>query len=222
VEVSEAKPPMTARTTNALLLCLYAFLLGFSLMSFEMLGSRYLYPYFGGGLNTWAVLISVVLIALMVGYFVGGMIADAHPDQRVLGAIIATSGLYMLAIPLISDKVILFALDVAGDGPVGAFLATVLLLAFPLTALSVFSPFSVRLLITAHTDAGRISGLVYAVSTAGNILGVLVTSFWLIPTMGSRAITYGMGAVTLATALAIMAVRLREAAPRPVPVTSRA
>jgi hypothetical protein len=40
---------------------------GAVLMGFEMLGSRYLFPYFGGGIGTWAGLISTVLVALTVG-----------------------------------------------------------------------------------------------------------------------------------------------------------
>ena len=41
-----------------------------------MLGSRYLNPYFGSGIYTWASLISTVLAALTVGYFLGGWLAD--------------------------------------------------------------------------------------------------------------------------------------------------
>ena len=53
---------------RGVLLLALAMVLGFALMGFEMLGSRYLYPYFGGGINTWASLIATVLIALMLGY----------------------------------------------------------------------------------------------------------------------------------------------------------
>ena len=41
-----------------------AFVTGAIVMSFEMLGSRYLNPYFGSGIYTWASLISTVLMAL--------------------------------------------------------------------------------------------------------------------------------------------------------------
>ena len=46
-----------------------AFIIGCVLMGFEMLGSRYLFPYFGGGVGTWAGLISMVLIALTIRAF---------------------------------------------------------------------------------------------------------------------------------------------------------
>ena len=51
-----------------------------------MLGSRYLNPYFGSGIYTWASLISTVLAALCAGYFVGGIAADRYPSAAVLGA----------------------------------------------------------------------------------------------------------------------------------------
>ena len=58
------------------LIYLIAFVTGAIVMSFEMLGSRYLNPYFGSGIYTWASLISTVLAALTVGYFLGGWLAD--------------------------------------------------------------------------------------------------------------------------------------------------
>jgi hypothetical protein len=48
-----------------------AFTTGAIVMSFEMLGSRYLNPFFGSGIYTWAALISTVLAALTAGYFIG-------------------------------------------------------------------------------------------------------------------------------------------------------
>jgi hypothetical protein len=56
-------------------------------MSFEMLGSRYLNPYFGSSIYTWAALISTVLGALTTGYFLGGFIADRTVSAAVLGII---------------------------------------------------------------------------------------------------------------------------------------
>jgi hypothetical protein len=70
---------------------LVAFVTGAIVMSFEMLGSRYLAPSFGAGIYTWASLISTVLAALCVGYFLGGYVADRFPSPTVLGYGIHTS-----------------------------------------------------------------------------------------------------------------------------------
>ena len=74
--------PQPPATTFAAVIYLAAFVTGAIVMSFEMLGSRYLNPYFGSGIYTWASLISTVLAALCVGYFVGGIAADRYPSRR--------------------------------------------------------------------------------------------------------------------------------------------
>src|SRR4030095_6084735 len=70
----------------AAIIYLAAFVNGAVVMSFAMLGSRYLNPYFGSGIYTWASLISTVLAALCVGYFIGGIAADRYPSVRPLRA----------------------------------------------------------------------------------------------------------------------------------------
>ncbi len=72
-----------------------AFLIGAVVMSLEMLVSRYLNPYFGGTIFTWAALISVVLLAMMLGYFLGGWVADKVHWPFALEVMIAVSGLYL-------------------------------------------------------------------------------------------------------------------------------
>src|SRR6478735_11068555 len=92
-----------AATTFALMLYLVAFVTGAIVMSFEMLGSRYLNPYFGSGIYTWASLISTVLAALCAGYFLGGYAADRYPSPTVLGATVLVGSVYILVLPLFSQ-----------------------------------------------------------------------------------------------------------------------
>src|SRR6478735_7535512 len=82
---------------------LVAFVTGAIVMSFEMLGSRYLNPYFGSGIYTWASLISTVLAALCAGYFLGGYAADRYPSPTVLGATVLVGSLYILVLPAFSE-----------------------------------------------------------------------------------------------------------------------
>src|SRR5215216_6404084 len=93
----------TNAKTLALTIYLVAFVTGAIVMSFEMLGSRYLNPYFGSGIYTWASLISTVLAALCVGYFIGGIAADRYPSATVLGATVLTGSVYILVLPLFSE-----------------------------------------------------------------------------------------------------------------------
>ena len=167
-----------------------AFIVGCVLMGFEMLGSRYLFPYFGGSIGTWASLISTVLCALAIGYFAGSAIVDRHPSQRTIAISILVAAAYLALVPVSADPIMSEILSNLGDGPSATLLASTVLLLVPLTLLGTFSPIAVSILTRSADEAGRIAGLVYGVSTVGNVVGTLLTTFTLIPTIGSRAITY--------------------------------
>ena len=191
--------------TRGLLLLALALVLGFALMGFEMLGSRYLYPYFGGGINTWASLIATVLVALMLGYLTGGELVDRTMSPRLCGVLLVIAGVYLFSIPLWVDPLFAGMLMTVGDGMAGIILAAAILLLLPLTLMSVFTPFAVRLLLTSVTVGGRLVGFVYGVSTVGNVLGTLIVTFTLVPMFGSRALTMVFAAVTAACGLVMIA-----------------
>src|SRR6266581_226885 len=100
-----------------------AFVTGAIVMSFEMLGSRYLNPYFGSGIYTWAALISTVLAALTAGYFVGGWLADRTVSPVLLGATVLAASLYLLALPSFAEAVLEFVLADIDDVRTGSLLA---------------------------------------------------------------------------------------------------
>jgi spermidine synthase len=198
------------RRLAAFALCIYAaaFVTGAIVMSFEMLGSRYLAPYFGSGIYTWAALISTVLAALCVGYFLGGALADRHPSPRVLAATLAVGSVYLLLLPAFADPALEFFVWSIDDIAVGSLAAALAIMFFPVALLGMYSPFAIRLLLRSRRNSGVVSGMVYGVSTAGSIVGTLGTTFFLIPAIGSRAITYTLGIVgILASVLLIGAGR---------------
>jgi predicted membrane-bound spermidine synthase len=182
-----------------------AFVTGAIVMSFEMLGSRYLNPYFGSGIYTWAALISTVLIALTAGYFLGGALADRAPSPAVLALTVITGSVYLLALPSFAQAVLELVLGSIDDVRAGSLVSALALMFFPVTFLGMYSPFAIRLLLRSAQRSGRVSGAVYGISTAGSIVGTLGTTFVLIPTIGSRAITLMLGALGLVAGLALLA-----------------
>jgi spermidine synthase len=181
-------------------------------MSFEMLGSRYLNPYFGSGIYTWASLISTVLAALCVGYFIGGIAADRYPSARVLGATMLVGSLYILVLPAFSERLMEFVLAAFDDVRTGSLAAAFVILFFPVTFLGMYSPFGIRLLLRSAQSSGRVSGTVYGISTLGSIVGTLGTTFILIPAIGTRAITFTLGIAGIVSGLLLFAPRLRRGA----------
>src|SRR5438874_6601361 len=177
----------------AAMIYLVAFVTGAIVMSFEMLGSRYLNPYFGSGIYTWASLISTVLAALTVGYFLGGWLADRTASVAVLAVTVLVASAYLLGLPAFAEAVLEFVLADIDDIRAGSLLASFAILFFPVTFLGMYSPFAIRLLLRSAQSSGMVSGTVYGVSTAGSIVGTLGTTFFLIPAIGSRAITLLLG-----------------------------
>lgn len=169
---------------------LVAFFIGAVLMGLEMLGSRYLFPYFGGGTGTWAALISTVLVALTFGYMAGGWTVDIFPTSRILAINVLIAAIYLAGLPRLADRTMITLLDTMGNGPGAILVAAAAILLVPLSLLGTLSPFCIRLLTKSANESGRVSGQVYGVSTIGNVFGTLFTTFYLIPKIGSRAITY--------------------------------
>jgi spermidine synthase len=200
--------------SSALRAVLYAgaFVTGAIVMSFEMLGSRYLNPYFGSGIYTWASLISTVLAALMVGYFAGGRVADRRPSARVLGTAVLIGSVFILALPSFSTILLEALLDAIDDIKAGSLISAFVLMFFPVAFYGAYSPFAIRLLLRSTRASGGVSGGVYAISTAGSIMGTLGTTFFLIPMIGTRTITFTLGAAGLACGLALIAFPARRRA----------
>jgi hypothetical protein len=130
---------------GALLIYTIAFVTGAIVMSFEMLGSRYLNPYFGSGIYTWASLISTVLASLTVGYFIGGWLADRVPSAPVLGSTIVIGSVYVILLPSFAQELLELVLDSVDDVKSGSLLAAMAILFFPVTFLGMYSPFAIRL-----------------------------------------------------------------------------
>jgi hypothetical protein len=195
--------------TRRLVIYFTVFVAGAILMGFEMLGSRYLYPHFGGSINTWAVLISTVLYALTAGYFVGGVLIDRFPSTSLMSAAVGLAGLYMAAIPALAEASLEAIVSHFGVGLIGMLTASALLLFVPVALLGTLTPVAVRLILHDPKDSGRVAGLVYGISTVGSVFGTLFTTFQLIPTFGSRLNTY-----IFAVSLIGLGLLVRAALPR--------
>ena len=182
------------------------FLGGAEQMSLEMVGSRVLAPYFGTSIFVWGSLIGVFLAALSVGNFVGGRLADRRPEPAVLAGYLAAAAILVLSVPFAAAPVNSWLDARFADPRLGSLLSTLTLFAVPSVLLGMVSPYAIRLEARSVTGMGNTAGMLYALSTAGSILGTFATAFVLIPAMGVRNILYFLGAsVLLLSALGYLA-----------------
>jgi spermidine synthase len=167
---------------------------GAIIMSLELTAFRLYAPYFGYSIYVWGSMISVVMGALAAGYALGGWLADRSPSATVLYFVILGSGLYQLVI-IFAVRSILRWLWLSGEF-FGTAMASLIIFVPTMTALAITGPFVIRLLARAG-HIGVTAGKVYALSTAGSIAGVLITSFFLVPRLGTRMTLQVSCAVTL-------------------------
>lgn len=172
-------------------LYLYVFLTGAAVMGIEMAASRLIAPYFGTSLMVWANIIGIILLAMSAGYFVGGRLADKRPEPRSLFTLSLVAGLLLTMIPFFSQWLFHFLTGGILATPVRtvllAFAGTLLVFSPPIFLLAMVSPYAIRLSAPSSADAGKIAGRLYAFSTLGSLVGTFAPSFWLIPTIGTRA-----------------------------------
>lgn len=157
--------------------------LGILSMGFQLLGSRLLNPHFGSSIIVWAWLISTFLAAFSAGSLLGGWVSQRPPAQRRRAQFaLAVIGLVTLAFTTFLGRPVLGWIEVTFlDMSTGLLVACAGLFLVPVTVLSSFGPQCVQYLGTRGTPAGVASGAVYGVSTLGNIAGVMLTAFVLIP-----------------------------------------
>ena len=195
-----------------LYLYVVVFLAGAAVLAIELLGTRILGPFYGVSLFLWSALITVTLIALSVGYAVGGRWADKGPTMTRLYFIIAGAGLWILFIPWIKRPVLVitepFSLRFA------VLAAAFVLFVPPLTFLGMVSPYAIRLRASTLSIVGRTAGDLYAISTVGSVFSALLTGFFLIPNFGVTRLTLLIGiTLLLVVAIGLTVERRRTAIP---------
>lgn len=181
--------------------------LGILSMGFQLLASRLLNPHFGSSIIVWAWLISTFLAAFSVGSMVGGWNSNLAPAPRRRGQRIgAVVAVISLAVTAGFARGLLDRIEVAFPEMSTALLVSCFGLFFlPVTALSTFGPQCVQFLASRGTAPGKASGIVYGVSTLGNIAGVMLTAFALIPHFPVSTLLYGW----LVVAIVSLAILLR-------------
>ncbi|MEE8586023.1 MAG: fused MFS/spermidine synthase, partial [Acidobacteriota bacterium] len=171
------------------------FVSGAAVLAIEILGTRILGPFYGVSLFLWSALITVTLVALSIGYALGGRWADRGPVMARLYAIIAGAGLWTLLIPWFKTPLLVISEPFGLRAAV--LVAAAVLFLPPLTLLGMVSPYAIRLRASSLEVVGRTAGDLFAISTVGGVIAALLTGFILIPNVGVNRLTLLTGGVLL-------------------------
>ena len=171
--VPKAVPAWLLATLGAVV-----FLANAGLLVLQLVAPRYLAPFIGSSVETWTSVIGVFLTGIAVGNHFGGKLADRSPATRTLGILLGLGGLSALL--MIGWAMVCHStgFDQAfGLGPRIPVLAALFCLP-PAIILSLITPLTIKLMLPDVTKAGRVAGLVFALSTVGCLVGNYATGFW--------------------------------------------
>jgi spermidine synthase len=184
------------------------FISGAVLLGMEIAASRVVAPYFGNSLFVWGALIGVVLTGLMIGYWVGGVLADRFPPERLLVGTMTLGALGVLGIPLLDGPVLELVVEWDPGARLNPLIAAIILFGPASVVMAATTPIAVRLVATSLRTLGRTSGGLFSLSTGGSIVGTLATAFFLIPEFGLDQLL-AIGGATLAAAVVAIAISER-------------
>lgn len=200
-------PTPHGKNIQTMLCILLVFVAGAASLATEMAASRLLAPYFGSSLFVWANLIGLILLYLTIGYYVGGRLADRQPSPWVFYSINLAAALLIGLIPLIAHPILTWTLntfatsgDLYGDF-YASFFSVILLFTLPTILLGCVSPYAIRLSIDQLGRTGRVAGRLYALSTAGSIVGTFVPVLILLPDIGTNLTFISTASLLLLTSI---------------------
>jgi spermidine synthase len=181
------------------------FVVGSASLGAEISAARLLAPYFGASTIIWANTIATVLLALAAGYALGGKLADRRPTIGGLCVTVLVAAVLLALVPFLADPFLSLSVNALGALSVGGFLgslaAVLALVAVPVMLLGAVAPYANRLALTRLEEAGTVTGRLYAISTAGSLVGTFASALLLIPLIGTQR-TFLVFAVALAVVAA--------------------
>ncbi|MBC8327819.1 MAG: fused MFS/spermidine synthase [Planctomycetes bacterium] len=195
---------------------LAAALAGFASLALEILGVRWLAPWFGTTSLVWSNQIGVVLLAMALGATLGGRLArrGASPLRwaaGLLGGAGLLLGLGIVLLPAFCAWLLPPGLrleEAAGIALGGSLAGALLFFAPPVLLLSMVAPLLVEIR-AAERGAGRAAGEVSAAGTLGSLLGVFGSTYLALPFLGIR-LTLALLAACLILAGSLLSSRRRR------------
>lgn len=222
-----AAPPVEPEADAAVpragwLVPLAAGLVGFAFLLMELVWYRMLGPLLGGSSYTFGLILAVALL----GIGLGGLLYGAgerlrRPTLLAFAGTCAVEAL-LIAFPFaLGDRVAVLAAllrPLAGAGflvLVGAWGAVTALVVLPPAVVAGYQfPLLIALLGSGRHRVGREVGLTYAANTVGAILGSIAGGFGLIPLLTAPGVWRLVAFLLLALAALVLAIGLRDGAPR--------
>jgi spermidine synthase len=170
------------RERKTQLILLFVFFSGFINLATEIIAPRMFASMFGPTTILWAIMISVTLVGLSIGYFIGGQI-PLRLARLMLPTILIINGALLLAASWLTWELptVLSPMDVNA-----MILMAIITFFVPSLLFGMDSQLAITLLGEGKTGGqmAQIVGSVFALSTIGSVVGAIMAALFFIPIIG--------------------------------------
>lgn len=190
-----------------------ALLAGLCIMVVELLAGNVIAGYLGQSLHTWTTVIGAIMSGMIVGNYVGGVLADQGHTHRTLAVIFLLAAAACAVIGPVNHWIgrTLDGMDVT---PRRISLHVFVVFLVPGALLGAISPVVARMALDQGRATGRTVGGVYACNAAGSIAGTFLTGFYLIPHFRTSHTIWAVAALLALLGLAYAAAARGRFEPR--------
>ncbi|MEO1441268.1 MAG: fused MFS/spermidine synthase [Chloroflexota bacterium] len=173
----------TSTRSSTLALLLLVFFGGMANLATEIIGPRMFASMYGSATAIWAVIISVTLVGLSIGYAMGGRIPSARAP-RVLPFVLVLNAVYLLVVSWLVWGIPAIAAPYVDIWLIGTTATAAFLL--PSILFGMLTPLSITLASRGrtHDETTTIVGNLYALGTVGGVIGALSAAYFWIPVVG--------------------------------------
>lgn len=178
------KPGVSKRLVVSL--SVVAFISGFALMVFELAAARLLAPSIGSSIFVWTNVIGVIMLALSVGYYLGGWLADRRQQSADVVVLCFAAGGLVLLTSYLAKPLLDLVVEIIADSRSQGLVASLVLFAPTSIVLGMISPYLVRLSVSSLDTSGRAFARISIMNTIGSVIGTFLTGFVLFNFLGVR------------------------------------
>ena len=189
--MQRGSPTTHKMNITSLYIYFLAFFSGMSIMAVELCASRLMAPFFGTSTFVWTNIIGIIMIALSIGYFVGGKLADRKPRLDILLKLLLAACSFLLVLPFMASAFVKWLSSIMEGFNssfsfifFGSLSAIAVLFSPPIVIMGMTSPFLVRIM-AENGHVGDSAGRVFGISTIGSVVGTFLPVLVFIPTVGT-------------------------------------
>lgn len=181
-------------------------------MAVELMGAKWLAPFYGSSLYVWTAVLSITVLGLTAGYYLGGRLAARQASEKRLVLILGIASILVIALPATASAFISITSHMGLI--LGICIACLLLLAPPMLCFGLVGPLAVRLMARNRETVGNAAGTVYFTSTVGGIAATFLFGFYWIPDWGLKSSAMITG-IALALLPALYAIKTSLSSGKP-------